>query len=1765
MPIENRPYIGTWKLNNQQLVQHTPDALVYLNGDLSLPGCQKCSGKIDIQKFLTEVSVDAGTEAGSASATFSLSIPLHHAESFARDAQFILRPGLEVHIYMRGYFPVKGLFSNLAEKRAVTQIEGSGAAPATRKEVLISAEKKGKRKDIVYSGQTVTLDGFSHSKRRGAPTAIIIHESGMNSRRDTEHTLQRNGYGINYIVGGDGVWKYYGPDVVTSHTGAGNTNSYAVGIEFNHRYVDGATVIPAPWFPGGKYALPSNSKLETLWAFTSNFAKENNIPVQFGGVHGNTFSFGAGSGAVKSGITSHKHQGGSDGHGDGVFPSLYMALRSRGSSPSDAYAQATALASSVQVGSGTVTLPAKTGDGTVPMPPVNDAPVPHNVIPVEDLDHKALEKYQKGQIPVDGDGTTPTPAPVADGALTLGMTPPSHLDAVGNFGPSLLEEMGLAGMGVENTLAYPYYHVFHGVVTQVNHSYTGGVSTVSVTCNSMLHFWQYHNMSTNASVFGARPTNSKNKLSLVGNNFTGMHPYAIMYSLHYDMAGAAGGIGFALSAKSNQRAVSEGGDSLFSLNVQYWEKRFKRGTKLRMHAATGDLFTTMAAAWLSRKDSGTLTSFLRDRYAAKTSPARHNVLSEALAVGLWSGKDKRNAIDATRYAAESKAAPRSASFEINVLEMQAFVTNIGDWGQVNLFEASYESKLDVAQKVCQITGFEFYQDVDGDFVFKPPMWNLDTSASRVYRIEDIDLININFSEKEPQVTYMTCKGAAFTNVGGTGLENEWGVRGQYLDYRLIAQFGWRPGSFETAYFNDPKSMFFAAVNRMDVMNIATLSASATIPVRPELRPGYPVYIPYLDCFYYCNSFAHSHSVGGQCTTALQLVGKRAKFYAPGVVDVNGVDSIHLENTRLPEKPLQVVGADGKMRLSGFPNVVMALDPTQINPLFFVVGMDIEDISDVRVLAYMVQVGVQLQVIAEEPAGADGKPIYSIQRQMGDGTTVPVTFFFDPTSAPPKKSGAKSVTTDLQQAALDYKALLASYEKTDTASQAELREAQNKVNQAQSQVASLNRDEEALAKNPDALSVAEKAVLDAQTALRAINDRLDADKKKREAEVTDFDKKPEFALLLAVYKTVADKYRASAGYQNGSSMDLSSTINLLDMLSDKKATFSNGQQPGQYRYYSASHPDPAQQGPSTVTYQGRAIVRGEPLDITTPLPVVQMYGRSPVASFPGAKPPETVLEAGSPTKGIRVLTGKPDSDGEVLSTSDITELMFSVQDVTKVAANTSTKKKSRPVGISNQVLWDMFTQRLDPSSRAPNPTLTVNEFFRESIEAIIETGTAAIAAMKAAASVNNVTLTVPDDYFAKSPDVFPAGTGNVDLGHLLGAYQWEGNTLGTVNLGPDFGATLLSLGATMDRLPASEWLIQVSQFLAAQYVLFVGKVLAQVNADMRGANKDVQAAIMTAWNTLFTFGESHDSATEQKTTGPVTGKTTTYSPVFPVSDAKGYRVIGSYRYGRGVDIDSLGVFDQTHKADLFSLLDRNLVDQILRVFVQRGEITIPLNQTETKEVNGKKVTVPLGGEKTVGGSEAARYLNTEALRQLRAANLSDAQILDYSGAINKRDGDATIVDFSLANMFADDKRDGIMKVPVNNAAYSLADLGVQQAGHICDCKAAEASMLIEAFGQQQFLSVSGGQQNDPGAEPEETLNSWMLTQTEVAAKQWEVQQQALRGQSLDRGGSHVVQSFLDATGIDTPGTTRVSPFEATLEEGKARLDALRAEARKVTLP
>ena len=82
----------------------------------------------------------------------------------------------------------------------------------------------------------------------------------------------------------------------------------------------------------------------------------------------------------------------------------------------------------------------------------------------------------------------------------------------------------------------PWYHCFHGVTISSTHSYSGGMYEAGLECAGMLHFWQFMDMSTNASLFGSRPKGSQLKMSLVGHNYTNMSPFSIIYSLYLDTA-----------------------------------------------------------------------------------------------------------------------------------------------------------------------------------------------------------------------------------------------------------------------------------------------------------------------------------------------------------------------------------------------------------------------------------------------------------------------------------------------------------------------------------------------------------------------------------------------------------------------------------------------------------------------------------------------------------------------------------------------------------------------------------------------------------------------------------------------------------------------------------------------------------------------------------------------------------------------------------------------------------------------------------------------------------------------------------------------------------------------------------------------------------------------------------------------------------------------------------------------------------------------------
>jgi len=493
---------------------------------------------------------------------------------------------------------------------------------------------------------------------------------------------------------------------------------------------------------------------------------------------------------------------------------------------------------------------------------------------------------------------------------------------------------------------YPYYQVFRGVVIEATHEFSGGFYSCSLTCSSILHFWQYLYLSTNGSVFGEVPEGSGTVVDLSGHRFTGMSPYGIIYTLMRVGFGAAFGQNWTISQSTNIAAIDESsGESLFKHAALWWEKRWQESsTRLRMYGMDGSLFNAMEQAYLGIFDSAQTNagSFLASFNIA--TPADNDWDSDA---------NRRATARAFGYRGTETTAAilDSEGGKMDAMKMQAYTLDLGRLGQVNFFEGEYMSKIEIANAVKEIVGYEFYQDVDGDIVFKPPFYNLDTSSDEVYCIRDRDLISISESEREPEATYVKGSGSLMQNFTGV-LDGTFGTKeAKFADWRLIAQFGWRETSFESHYYSGSKQMFIGAIMRLDVANSEMRSAQITVPMRPELRPGYPVWVEHLDCFFYAKSISHSFSPGSSCQTTITGIAKRAKWLPPGLPDRSDGSGSQklptLDNVRLdapgeyPPMPLYVFpedvhGADpeasGPPRVMGFPNVVMALDPNKINPL-----------------------------------------------------------------------------------------------------------------------------------------------------------------------------------------------------------------------------------------------------------------------------------------------------------------------------------------------------------------------------------------------------------------------------------------------------------------------------------------------------------------------------------------------------------------------------------------------------------------------------------------------------------------------------------------------------------------------------------------------------------------------------------------------------------------------------------------------------------------
>ena len=395
-----------------------------------------------------------------------------------------------------------------------------------------------------------------------------------------------------------------------------------------------------------------------------------------------------------------------------------------------------------------------------------------------------------------------------------------------------------------------YYPSFWGFVINVSEDFNGGLYKITLQCADMLHWWQYINVAFKPSYASSYIMRQKQGLTPYASRYKEKTPFEIMYALATEMDWSTFSPPDFLGKLTHSRELVSSNffNYVYGGILEYWKQRFaSNATVLKMYGATGNLIKDPRNKKYPSVNQGHQPEVLND-----SDPARRSIKSNVY----------------ENFGVEDKYTCDFPTFHV--------FDQMGD-----IENAEYRTKIEIATNVRDLIEYEFYQDVNGTFIFKPPFYNLDTKDVLPYRISPQDIIsfssNVNSEEIVTALEVQTSMHRA--------IRSETGVNevGYHVDLDLVKRFGERYKKICLWYIERGSKMARSiAVGHMSQMNAKAYSGTVVMPGRPEIKLGFPVYIEHKDVYYYIRSISHTFDYGGSFTSTLSLEALRERIY--GTVD-----------------------------------------------------------------------------------------------------------------------------------------------------------------------------------------------------------------------------------------------------------------------------------------------------------------------------------------------------------------------------------------------------------------------------------------------------------------------------------------------------------------------------------------------------------------------------------------------------------------------------------------------------------------------------------------------------------------------------------------------------------------------------------------------------------------------------------------------------------------------------------------------------------------
>lgn len=433
------------------------------------------------------------------------------------------------------------------------------------------------------------------------------------------------------------------------------------------------------------------------------------------------------------------------------------------------------------------------------------------------------------------------------------------------FTPMMEVKIYMKGRFLEKEYGYSprYYPVFWGMITGIQENYSGGNYTFSITCEDFLVWWKYQKININPSVvdsyFGGP------HLTRFPSVFERMSAWEIIYALFTD--------NFFIQHNPN------GSESFYNMVYPKWSKSARLPESLiPIRDSFGPLSSIVIDYWNDRFGFGVR----REGTPASIKSDLEKIPLEMFGlkgpVRMDSVRNKLLAYLDTNSSNFGEQADRRAELDLDF----GLLARVQPYGQFDLFgggtESTIHSKLEIATAICEKTFMEFFVDTNGMIVFKPPFYNLDVASGQVkyYKVGPEDIINFNANfDSNSIINYLTVTGPLYQAL------NSLEAIGFHADFDSMRRYGIRSEQANVPYGMNARQLKLIAVAEMNRRNGQAFTGSVSIPLRPEMRLGYPVYLEHIDTFYYVTGINHNFTFGSASTTDLTLQFRREKLFEDG--------------------------------------------------------------------------------------------------------------------------------------------------------------------------------------------------------------------------------------------------------------------------------------------------------------------------------------------------------------------------------------------------------------------------------------------------------------------------------------------------------------------------------------------------------------------------------------------------------------------------------------------------------------------------------------------------------------------------------------------------------------------------------------------------------------------------------------------------------------------------------------------------------------------